>query len=591
VTIDYGNSKSDVLGVLRDVADLAEEAGAQSLARGLREDRIPRLEDERLHLVVLGEFNHGKTTFVNALLGHGVLPVGVTPTTAIIHHIEHGETAQARAVTESGDGKDVPVADVGAYVVGGAAAREDVRYLEVKYPAPILREGLVLVDTPGVNDLNHQRAEITYGYIPRSDAVVFLLDAGQILKESERQFISGKLLSASRDKLFFVINKIDLLDEGEKAEAIAYAKSHLAQLVPDPKVFAMSAEKAVEGDRAGSGLDAFLEELQRFLQEDRGRVLLDNALDQGLRTAGVLRTGVEVQKRAITMDQADLDARLRSLEADLEGSGQKLAEREQKVRESLAAVKAMVRNDVETFGKQFALALPQEIEESKADDLKKYLPGFIEERFREFADGEGEEVARRLERVAEEAIAFLSADAEEHAEKLRETLGPAAADLDLKVNTFAYDVGIFALGAFGLTLMALSNILVGGALALAAPVLAYVFRGRADKEVRKRAMEEAPRVVREAAGKLADAFDDQIDRFGDKLVDYLTKATEEMTRSLAEVLRTVREARSEGDAALSSLSSRTGTIMARLHSAEDRMKSLRTALWSNGRGRGAPASA
>jgi hypothetical protein len=122
-------------------------------------------------------------------------------------------------------------------------------------------------------------------------------------------------------------------------------------------------------------------------------------------------------------------------------------------------------------------------------------------------------------------------------------------------------------------------------------VLAYVFRGRADKEVRKRAMEEAPRVVREAAGKLADAFDDQIDRFGDKLVDYLTKATEEMTRSLAEVLRTVREARSEGDAALSSLSSRTGTIMARLHSAEDRMKSLRTALWSNGRGRGAPASA
>ncbi len=584
MAIDYVSSKSDVLGALREVADLAEDTGALSLARGLRDDRIPRLEEERFHLVVLGEFNHGKTTFVNALLGNTLLPVGVTPTTAVIHHIEHGPEPLARAVTEAGEGKEVPVAEVGEYVVGGTAAREEVRYLEVMYPAPLLEEGVVLVDTPGVNDLNLQRAEITYGYIPRSDAVVFLLDAGQILKESERQFIAGKLLSGSRDKLFFVINKIDLLSDEEREEAMAYAKSHLAQLVDDPKVFALSAQQAVEGDRAGSGLDAFVDALQTFLQEERGRVLLDNALDQGLRTAGVLRTGIEVQRRALSMDQADLEARLRALETELEGSGQQLAERQQRVRESLAAVKAMVRKDVESFGSSFALALPGEIEQSKAEELKKYLPGFIEEKFREFADAEGEEVARRLERVAEEAIAFLSDDADEHSKKLREALGPAAANLDLKVNTFAYDVGVFALGAFGLTLMALSNVLVGGALALAAPVLAYVFRGRADKEVKRRAMEEAPRAVREAAGKLADAFDRQIDEFGDKLVDFLTKATEEMTRSIAEVLRTVRDAQSEGESALGMLESRTGTTTARLHAVEGRMRSLRNALWSNGGG-------
>lgn len=584
MAIDYGQSKSDVLGALREVADLAEQSGAQTLARGLRDDRIPRLEEERFHLVILGEFNHGKTTFVNALLGNSLLPIGVTPTTAVIHHIEHGHEPSARAVNEAGEGKDVAVDQVGEYVVGGAAAREDVRYLEVTYPAPLLEEGVVLVDTPGVNDLNLQRAEITYGYIPRSDAVVFLLDAGQILKESERQFIAGKLLSGSRDKLFFVINKIDLLNEEEREEAIAYARSHLAKLVDDPKVFALSAHDALKGDRDGSGLNGFVDALQTFLQEERGRVLLDNALDQGLRTASVLRTGVEVQKRAIVMDQADLDARLRSLETDLEGSGKQLAERQNKVRESLAAVKAMIRNDVDTFARNFALAIPQEIEQSKAEDLKKYLPGFIEEKFREFADKEGEEVGRRLERVAEEAIAFMTEDAAKHSEKLREALGPAAGNLDLKVNTFAYDVGVFALGAFGLTLMALSNVLVGGALALAAPVLAYVFRGRADKEVKRRAMEEAPRAVREAAGKLADAFDRQIDEFGDKLIEFLTKATEEMTRSIAEVLRTVREARLEGDAAMGSLKSRTGTVMARLHSAEDRMKALRNALWSNGRG-------
>ena len=70
------------------------------------------------------------------------------------------------------------------------------------YAVPGLDDSqVVLVDTPGVNDMNDARAEITYGYIPQSDAILFLLDAGQILKESERQFVASKLLAASRDKV------------------------------------------------------------------------------------------------------------------------------------------------------------------------------------------------------------------------------------------------------------------------------------------------------------------------------------------------------------------------------------------------------
>ena len=317
---------------------------------------------------------------------------------------------------------------------------------------------------------------------------------------------------------------MDLLDDEERAEALAYAEKHLADIVGDPKVFPLSAEQALAGRREASGLDAFVVELRRFLQEERGRVLLDNALDQGLRTAGVLRTSIEVQRRALEMDRAELDSRLASLEKDLDGNSAAIEQRKQQVRESLAAVKAMVRTEVDRFGDHFAAALPQEIESSKTDDLKRYLPGFIEEKFREFADQEGHEVMRRLERVAEEAIAFVSGDSEAQAERLREALGPAGRALDLKVNTFAYDVGVFALGAFGITIMALSNVLVGGALALAAPVLAVVFRGRADRKLKERAIAEAPKAVREAATKLGDAFLSQIDDFGSKLLDFMEKA-------------------------------------------------------------------
>ncbi len=585
--IDYKQSKSDVLAGLREVSDIAEDAGATSLAEAIRDDRIPRIEDERFHLVVLGEFNHGKTSFVNALLGRTVLPVGVTPTTAVIHHIENAAEPRATAVTTGGEELPVELSSLDAYVVDGGAARENVQYVNVRYPFSALGDGVVLVDTPGVNDLNLQRAEITYGYIPRADAVIFLLDAGQILKESERQFISQKLLTSSRDKLVFVVNKMDLLTAAEREEALAYVRTHLEALVPNARVYPVSAQKALAGDRAASGLDLFISDLRRYLESERGRVLLDNGIEHGLRAASILRTSIDVQKRALSMDQSELDTRLAALEADLENAGKAREEREKKVRDALAGAKAVVRGDCEQFAERFALALPDEIASSKSEDLQRFLPSFIEEKFRAFAEDESQEVARRLEAIAELAIAFVSEDAKAQGERLRDALGPAAPTLDLKVNTFAYDVGVFALGAFGVTIMAISNVFVGGALALAAPVLALVFRGRADKEVKRRAMEEAPKVVREAAQKMADAFDDQIDGFGDKLLEFVNKANEEVSRSIAEVVRATRAARKEGASSIAKLQAGTGGALARLGVVEMRLTSLRAALWSNGSGKGA----
>jgi len=575
---DYQAQKSDVLSSLREVAALAEDAGAKSLADRLRGDRIPRLDEERFHLVVLGEFNHGKTTFVNALLGAPVLPTGVTPTTAVIHHVVHGETPHAKAVGANAE-RDVPVEQVADYEVGGKAAEEEVRYLQVDYPAAILEGGVVLVDTPGVNDLNSTRAEITYSYLPKADAILFLLDAGQILKESERAFIANKLLAQSRDKVIFVINKIDLLDEEEREEALAYARGHLARLVDEPRVYAVSAEKALEGDLDGSGLAALTGELRTYLTEERGRVLLDNALDAGLRAAGTLEQSIRIQKRALEMDQQELERRLEALEKDLSHSEEMADKRERQIRESLSAVKAIVRRETEEFGKRFALAIPGEIESSKAEDLKRYLPSFMEERFRAFADQQGEELAKRLEKVAEEAIAFVTEDAQERSRKLDELLGGTGPEVDLSVNTLAYDVGVIALGAFGIGIMALSNVFVGGAMTLAAPVLAYFFRGRADKEMKKRAQEEAPKAIEEAAKKLAEAFDAQIDGFGDKLVEFVRSANEEVTRSIAEVVRTARTARQEGDEELEELTQTVGTSMGRLRAVADKMETLRKALW------------
>ena len=579
---DYQSKRGKVLELLREVALLSEDAGAATLARKLRDDRIPRLEEERFHLVVLGEFNHGKTTFVNALLGAPVLPMGVTPTTAVIHQVVHGVRG-AQAVLEEGGPRIVPFDEVGSYVVGGTAATDRVRYLEVHYPSHLLEGGVVLVDTPGVNDLNSTRAEITYSYVPKADAILFLLDAGQILKESERTFLANKLLSQSRDKVLFVINKIDLLDDEEREQALAYAKTQLAKLVPEPRIYAVSAERALNGEREHSGIALLEKDLIKFLSGERGRVLLDNALDEGLRTAVTLRRGIDVQKQALLLDHSELERRLAVLDGDLSSTRDQHARREQKIRESLAGIKALVRKECVEFGQRFSASLPAEIESSKAEDLKRYLPNFMEERFRNFADRQGIELAKRLERVAEDAIAFVSEEARAKGERLAESF-PGAPKIDLNTSTLAYDVGVLALGAFGLTVMALSNIFVGGAMALAAPVLAYVFRGRADREMKNRAIEEAPKAIEAAAGELATAFEKQIDEFGDKLVDFVKNASEELTRSMAEVVRHAREAQSRGETEVVRVREETGMALSRLGSVEQEMSAMRTSLWANGSG-------
>jgi small GTP-binding protein len=578
VAADYSELRTEALTRLRSVARLAKTAGAATLAKNLEQERIARLRDERFHLVVLGEFNHGKTTFVNALLGKAVLPSGVTPTTAVIHRIRHGEAESATAVRTDGTEESLPFDDIANYEVGGSAIADGVQHLDLEYPNTVLGEGVILVDTPGVNDLNDARAEITYEYIPKADAVIFLLDAGQILKESERQFIVGKLLSASRDKVVFVVNKMDLLDAEEQAEALAYARMNLAKLMPEPRVFGISAEGALEG-ADNSGLPELSAFLTTYLREERGRVLIDNGLEAGIRAASTLVAGIEVQQRALQMEASEMERRLGALESDLDASEERIAARGARIRENIAAVKAVVRADVESFGRSFAQSLPAEIDAAEAKDLQAHLAGFIEARFRDFAEDQTDEIAKRLERVAEEAIAFVSEDAKAQAERLRQSLGEGGPELHLEVNTLAYDVSVFAVGAFGVTLMVLSNIVVGGAMALAAPVLAYVFRGRAEKQTKERAKSEAPRAVEQAAAKMADAFDERIDEFGQRLSTFVAQTNAEMTRSVAELIRAAREARKRGEGALSELNAGSGMTLVQLSDERSQMEKLRASLW------------
>ena len=327
------------------------------VARDIRETRLPKLDEERFSVVVLGEFNHGKSTFINALLGAPVLPTGITPTTAILAHLTHGPRATATLVGEDGarrsidaaaltdwltvDGLEAQAAagkDAGAKAGGARVA--DLHHVELTHPAPLLENRLTVVDTPGVNDINEQRAEITYGYLPRADAAVFLLDATQILTASERQFLEERILRSTRDRLLFVVAKVDLLSEAELAETLAFARKHLTAIVPEPAIFPVSAKRALAGDRAGSGLDAFVTALGATVAHERRRLLLDHALADATRLSAFVRQSLAIHRRSLELSFPELEERIARAQERLRTGKKVLETAATTVRAETSALKA-----------------------------------------------------------------------------------------------------------------------------------------------------------------------------------------------------------------------------------------------------------
>jgi len=567
---------------LQALSEIARGLGAKTLGERIDKDLVRKLEEDRFHLVVVGEFNHGKSTFVNALLGEHALAVGVTPTTAQIHHLKYADQPEATVVYTSGKRESIPFADARRFAVGGGAGtgEAEVDFLELGYPAPLLRERILLVDTPGVNDLSLQRADITYSYIPRSDAVLFLLDAGQILKESERVFLQDKLLKASRDKIVFVITKWDILNADEQREALGYAKEHLAKLTKDaPQVFPVSAETALSGNVAASGLPELLSHLTTFLSEERGRILLDNALGESLAVSRMLEKGIDARRRAVMMKGEEIDRRIALLEQDLAGQAGTIEQRRIHIKEEISGIKVAARKDLEKFVEEVSRQIPNVIDSAKSEDLKQYLPAFLEDAFKQWAEKETQEIAAQLEALAEKTIALVREDAHDASKRVAEVLGTEHKRLDVQIDTFVYDVGVVGLLVGGLGVM-LINPILGAILAVSGPILALVLKGRVEGEFKKRAHELAPQVLKQAQEKVAPKLDEMIDEFAAKLDAWVVSAGEELHREVLEVLRATKEARGVGADDEAKAKATVEALAGRLAGSTKRLEEMRAALWT-----------
>lgn len=263
-----------ILGDLRDV--LGQTAAPESDRTALS-DSIRQLDDLFL-LVVAGEFNAGKSSFINALLGQNLQKEGVTPTTSQIFLLKHG------AVNKTSPGERgiwVQTADV-----------------------PLLRR-ISIVDTPGTNAILREHEALTSEFIPRSDLVLFLTSADRPFTESERNFLSQ--IEAWGKKIVLIVNKMDFVtSDAEREQILSFVRDAAKRLLGDePPIFAISAKQAQQAKAGQPRLweSSGFSQVEDFVQEtldDNGRFRL--------KLLNPLGVGQRVVQKQLDVCQADLDS-------------------------------------------------------------------------------------------------------------------------------------------------------------------------------------------------------------------------------------------------------------------------------------------
>ena len=255
--------------------------------------------DELFLLVIVGEFNAGKSAFINALVGTRVAPEGVTPTTSQINVLQYGETESRQ------------VKDNALHVITA--------------PAPILRD-IHIVDTPGTNAIIREHERITADFVPRSDMVLFVTSADRPFTETERAFLEQ--VRGWGKKVVVVINKIDILDPAEVEEIRTFvAENARALLGFSPEIFPVSARlalKAKQGDPSAWAESRF-EALERYITtalDVPGRIHLKLLNPLGVGSSLVDRHTAIVRERSSLLKEdfqtlEEVEGQLKVYEEDL----------------------------------------------------------------------------------------------------------------------------------------------------------------------------------------------------------------------------------------------------------------------------------
>jgi GTPase SAR1 family protein len=346
---DYIRKRDFVCEKLDRLILILKEVGFDKGVKKVELHKTKIIEDS-FQIAVVGEFSRGKSTFINALLGKKILPSLARPTTTILNIISYGdepsitlyyrdEAKLPKRISEEEFKKIIAPMDP---IEGDPDSEKEykeavekikeIRFADISAPLSFCKDGVTIIDTPGTNDLDPAREQITNNIIPNADAAILLLSAKKILAQSEMSFLRDRLLVNDIQKIFIVINFKDVLDSDEKIEKVKdFTREHLKPILGDTKVFLITAKQALNARRKmngeelvnkfghpiptwdieDTGILEFEEALSKFLQYERGAIKLLKPIQASNKIIDhVINNSIEFQRKTLVSDIQHLDEKI-----------------------------------------------------------------------------------------------------------------------------------------------------------------------------------------------------------------------------------------------------------------------------------------
>ncbi|MBI3945525.1 MAG: dynamin family protein [Armatimonadetes bacterium] len=585
-------------GAIRRLAEIAAARGSrttikdQVIARSdLLRASAERLLRNQFTLAVVGEFSRGKSSLINALLqAPELLPTSIKPSTAAITVLQYAPEPRASVTLKDGTLREnVPLTSLRDYCtapgldgsslraqISGTIARlrqqnrvDDLSYEEVErqgqegalrssaqvvnvwYPAPLLADGIVLVDTPGIGSVNPEHGEATRAFIHRADAVVFLINTDPVISASECHFLT--FLQDYVSRFLFVITKIDRFEEAERRESIEYTRDVIREFsgMADPPLFPLSARRYLEARAAGderalreSGLPQFLQALQLFLIRERGHSFIREHVTGALTHLSDLRSAVEMELQGMRLSRGDLERRL---EATQPGVRMARAARNRilaRLSDELAGVPELVGGEADILWIRLSATIRQateeEIDRYGWDQLRQaseLIPIFVRDTLSQALNDRLGQVAGRLGSIRRQVIAECRQVMDTMASKLEfqiESLRPPRElelHLDFDAGTFIGDlkkVGTITVGST-LALSIGTAFLFGGIGAvvmvgglLAGTSITSMFKNRVRNELRQALADPLSTLMDSVRGNLTEEVRRHLGEFRDDVDQALT---------------------------------------------------------------------
>ncbi len=335
-----------------------------------------KLKKNRFNLAILGQMKRGKSSFVNALLGVEILPVGILPLTSVVTKVQYGSVPAAKIVHKSGQSESIELRALHEYITeaGNPGNRKQVASAELAYPSELLRMGIDLIDTPGIGSTYLHNTSTTEDYLNEIDAGIVVLSVDPPITEVELDFL--RRIRRDVPKLLFVINKVDVVSPDEVELVRQFLKNELRNRagIENPELFSFSARQAIQAQRDPAaektgGLGPLVERLHSFASEERELTFLQSIALDVLHMASTLRFTALVGERAKAMSGEELNTRKYALEAALSRCDQEFKDLRFLLRQDTASITAKVEGELKNH---VALAIP--VAQERLAAFKKQHP-------------------------------------------------------------------------------------------------------------------------------------------------------------------------------------------------------------------------